>query len=66
MHATEREIKESAAMTVYPIQISREWAPICEGIEARYSAIWGAGEFARVIIELREAPVITTRDCRHA
>lgn len=38
----------------YAVALTREWEPLCEGVEARYVDIWGAGEWAQVVVEIRE------------
>ena len=38
--------------SVWKIHTGRDWEPIGKGVYARYTAIWGAGEFARAEIEL--------------
>jgi hypothetical protein len=44
---------------VYEVELSRDWVSLGAGLEARYAGIRGAGEWARVVVELREVLVLT-------
>ena len=41
----------------YELDLGRDWERVCEGFEARYAELRGAGEHARVVFCFRVAEV---------